>query len=180
MERRIRKAGAGDLKAIMDVIRAAKGIMRASGNREQWAGAYPGPDVIGDDIAKGSGHVVLDGGATVGYFAFIPSPEPTYARIYGGSWLDDGRPYHVLHRIASLPESRGVLGSILEFCSSTEGTLRIDTHRDNAIMQHLLERHGFTYCGVIHLADGAERLAYQRILPTSGGSVHTPGKVPGR
>lgn len=85
MERRIRKAGAGDLEAIMDVIVAAKGIMRASGNREQWAGAYPGPDVIGDDIAKGSGHVVLEGDATAGYFAFIPSPEPTYARIYGGS-----------------------------------------------------------------------------------------------
>ena len=39
-----------------------------------------------------------------------------------------------------------------------------DTHRDHRIMQHLLEKHGFTYCGVIYLASGDERLAYQRII----------------
>jgi len=40
--------------------------------------------------------------------------------------------------------------------------LRIDTHRDNKIMQHNLTKHGFSYCGVIYLASGDERLAYQR------------------
>ena len=31
-------------------------------------------------------------------------------------------------------------------------------------MQHLLSEHGFSYCGIIYLASGDERLAYQRII----------------
>ena len=30
-------------------------------------------------------------------------------------------------------------------------------------MQHLLEKHGFSYCGIIYLANGDPRLAYQRL-----------------
>jgi len=30
-------------------------------------------------------------------------------------------------------------------------------------MQRLLEKNGFVYCGIIFLADGSPRLAYQRI-----------------
>ena len=41
-----------------------------------------------------------------------------------------------------------------------------DTHRDNTIMQHLITKHGFTYCGIILLANGDERLAYQKIAST--------------
>ena len=44
------------------------------------------------------------------------------------------------------------------------GNLKIDTHRDNRIMQHLLDKNGFTYCGIIYLDDGTERLAYQKQL----------------
>jgi hypothetical protein len=30
-------------------------------------------------------------------------------------------------------------------------------------MQKCILRAGFTYCGIIHIADGSERLAYQRL-----------------
>ena len=30
------------------------------------------------------------------------------------------------------------------------------------IMQHNIAKHGFTYCGIIYLANGDERLAYQK------------------
>jgi hypothetical protein len=30
-----------------------------------------------------------------------------------------------------------------------------------AIMQHNISKHGFAYCGIIYLASGDERLAYQ-------------------
>lgn len=30
-------------------------------------------------------------------------------------------------------------------------------------MRHLLEKHGFHYCGIIHVANGDERLAFHKI-----------------
>ena len=37
----------------------------------------------------------------------------------------------------------------------------LDTHKDN-IMQYNIEKYGFTYCGIIYLASGDARLAYQK------------------
>ena len=63
-------------------------------------------------MEKDGGYVIEDGDKIVGYFAFLPSPEPTYARIYGGKWLDDMWPYHVVHRIASYPQAHGIFSSM--------------------------------------------------------------------
>ena len=41
--------------------------------------------------------------------------------------------------------------------------LRIDTHRDNLIMQHILPAAGFQKCGMIYLTDGSLRIAYERL-----------------
>jgi hypothetical protein len=114
-------------------------------------------------MEKAGGYVIEDEGRVAGYFAFLPSPEPTYARIYEGEWLDDVRPYHVVHRIASYPEVHGVFSSIMDFCFRHDSNIRIDTHRANTIMQHNVTKHGFSYCGIIYLASGDERLAYQRL-----------------
>ena len=159
----IRPATLADVPSFLEVTVAARSIMRASGNLNQWVDGYPPRDRIEADIACSGGFVVESEDFIAGYFAFLPSPEPTYATIYDGAWLDDIAPYHVIHRIASLPDVHGIFAAMLDYCSSREPNLRIDTHRDNLIMQHLLLKHGFTYCGIIYLASGAERLAYQRI-----------------
>ena len=148
---------------IMHVMNAAKKIMRSSGNVHQWNDGYPSEAVINADINKGGGYVIEDEGKIIGYFAFLPSPEPTYDKIYDGKWLDDERPYHVVHRIASYPDTHGIFSSIMDFCFSHDSNIRIDTHRDNTIMQHNILKHGFTYCGIIYLLSGDERLAYQRL-----------------
>ena len=31
-------------------------------------------------------------------------------------------------------------------------------------MQHLLEKNGFTPCGIIYVANGTPRIAYQRVI----------------
>ena len=151
------------MTAIMSVMAAAKQIMRQSGNMQQWGEGYPSEAVIRADMEKAGGYVIEDEGRVAGYFAFLPSPEPTYARIYEGEWLDDVRPYHVVHRIASYPEVHGVFSSIMDFCFRHDSNIRIDTHRANTIMQHNVTKHGFSYCGIIYLASGDERLAYQRL-----------------
>ena len=76
---------------------------------------------------------------------------------------DEVQSYHVVHRIASYPDVHGIFSNIMDSCSSRDTNIRIDTHRDNRIMQHNIEKHGFTYCGIIYLANGDERLAYQKL-----------------
>ncbi len=159
----IRKAVPGDMAAIMRVMEAARKIMRSSGNMNQWTNGYPSESIIYSDMEKGGGYVMEKAGEIVGYFAFLPSPEPTYARIYEGKWLDDNLPYHVVHRIASYPDVHGVFRKMMDFCFALDGNIRIDTHRDNIIMQHNLLKQGFRYCGIIYLESGDERLAYQRL-----------------
>ena len=47
------------------------------------------------------------------------------------------------------------------FCLGLCGNIRIDTHRDNRTMRHLIEKSGFARCGLIHVEDGSPRIAYQ-------------------
>ena len=153
-----------DEKSIMEIFAQARGIMRASGNMSQWGEGYPSLDGVSKDVAREGAFVVEDDGLIVAYFAFLPSPEPTYSKIYNGKWLNDTESYHVIHRIASYPDVHGIFSNVMDYCFSHESNVRIDTHRDNTIMQHNIERHGFTYCGIIYLASGDERLAYQRVV----------------
>ena len=163
MSRTIRKAIATDMDAIMQVMDAAKKIMRQSGNMSQWGDGYPSEAVITADMEKDGGFVIVEDGGIVGYFAFLPSPEPTYDKIYEGQWIDDETPYHVVHRIASLPSAHHIFSDIMDFCFMHDSNIRIDTHRDNTIMQHVIMKYGFTYCGIIYLLSGDERLAYQKM-----------------
>ena len=161
--RKVREIKPTDISEIMLVMEAAKRIMRQSGNMHQWGDGYPSETVIFSDMEKHGGFVIEDEGSIVAYFAFLPSPEPTYSEIYDGEWIDDTLPYHVIHRIASYPEVHGIFNTIMDFCFSHDANIRIDTHRDNLIMQHNILKHGFYYCGIILLANGDERLAYQRL-----------------
>ena len=137
--------------------------MHRSGNVNQWVNGYPSENVIAADIVRHGGFVAEEENRVVAYWAFLPAPEPTYAQIYEGAWLND-EPYYVIHRLASLPEVHGIFDSVMNWAFTRTGTLRIDTHRDNRIMQHNLEKHGFVCCGIIYLANGDERLAYQKTI----------------
>lgn len=161
--RKIRHATAADVGRVMAVLDAAKQVMRAAGNDRQWVNGYPTRDAVLTDIDNRGGMVVEDDGVVVAYFAFLPSPEPTYAIIYDGTWLDDALPYHVVHRIGAVPAARGIFASVMDYCFAHDPNIRVDTHRDNKIMQHLLAKHGFKYCGIIYLLNGDERLAYQKL-----------------
>ena len=86
--------------------------------------------------------------------------DPTYAEIYEGSWLEENRPYGVVHRIASLGQGAG--GFCLEWALAECGNIRIDTHEANLPMRSLLKKLGYTYCGMIYTHDGTPRLAYQK------------------
>jgi len=156
-----RKGRRDDLPVIMDLIDESREVMRANGNRNQWVEGYPAQSTIEQDIDLGHCIVGEEDSQLVTSFAFLPGPEPTYARIYEGKWLDDD-PYYVVHRLASRADRRGVFAAVMAYCREVTHNLRVDTHRDNTIMRHCLAKAGFTYCGIIYLTNGDERLAYQK------------------
>lgn len=160
----IKEANPDDAQVIMQLVDVARRTMHENGNPDQWPVGYPSSAVIDDDLQRGDCYIVCDtAGKVVGSFVFRQGPDPSYGHIYEGKWLDDSMPYYVIHRVTSLPAARGVFSAIVSYCIQHSDNLHIDTHRDNHIMRHLVEKYGFTYCGIIHLsrARGAERLAYQ-------------------
>ena len=58
------------------------------------------------------------------------------------------------------PSDMAEIMLVMDYCFSHDPNIRIDTHRDNRIMKHNIMKHGFTYCGIIYLTSGDERLAY--------------------
>ena len=163
----IRKATHDDIPALMRLFECAKGIMRASGNLHQWGVGYPSVEVVSGDIERGVCYVATDGvdGEIEATMAFIPGPDPTYSYIEG-SWPDE-RPYYAIHRIATAAPGRNVAKALFDWAFEHIAELgyeviRIDTHRDNCIMKHILTKYGFTMCGVIYLENGDPRDAYHR------------------
>ena len=71
--------------------------------------------------------------------------------------------YGTIHAVASDGQIHGLLSQIVAYCEQTTKHLRIDTHHDNAIMQHVILKNGFTRCGIIHIASGAERIAFEKV-----------------
>lgn len=157
----IRNAKREDLAAIMEIYEGARRYMRENGNREQWAGGYPPQALIERDIAEGICYVCTEGCELLGVFCYFYGEDPTYLEIEDGAWLND-RPYGVIHRIASATHRKGVASACFDWAFAKCGNLKIDTHRDNIPMQRSLAKNGFARCGIIHLANGDPRIAYQK------------------
>ena len=159
----IRKAAEGDLPRMMEIYAVARRFMAAHGNPNQWGPTnWPPEERIRADIAEGSSYVCVRQNRVVGAFYFRQGEEiePTYQRIENGAWKEAG-PYGVIHRLAGDGVHRGIFEQCMEFCRENAPDLRADTHADNRTMQHLLEKHGFVYCGIVNPPDGGERMAYQ-------------------
>lgn len=153
----------GEVPLIMPLIDHSRSIMRATGNKAQWDG-YPGPDLIGSDISKGIGHVIEQQGCVVGYFALLQEPEPTYAVITGGLWLDDTTPYNTLHRLACAPGVQGIARCAFDYAEGQCASVRVDTHLCNTIMLHIIQSRHYTRCGVVYMNDGSPREAFQKMM----------------
>lgn len=157
----IRKTTLADLEQVDDLYEHAKRFMAEHGNPGQWGPEYPTREIVKSDIAEGIGYVGVEDGKIVAAFVFFVGDEPTY-QVIDGAWLDD-RPYGVIHRLASNGTIKGVGSACIDWAIHQCGNMRIDTHENNTIMRNLLQKKGFQYCGVVWMADGTPRFAYQRL-----------------
>jgi len=167
VKRTIRHSKPDDISTLLYLIDCGRKKMRAIGNNDQWTNGDPRREILEEDIRKGNSYLMEEGGNPIATFAFVPGPDVTYAQIYEGNWLDDELPYYVIHRMASIPDAHGIMKDALDYCFQHTNNIRIDTHRQNSAMRGVIEKHGFQYCGIIYLLDGAERLAFQKIINDS-------------
>lgn len=158
---KIRKASITELEQIMKLYERARTFMAENGNPTQWGNSYPSRSLIEQDIESGNLFVCENRGRTIAVFYYKEGPDPTYLNIRNGKWLND-QTYGVVHRITSDGSIKGTAGFCIDWAFEQCGNLKIDTHRNNHIMQHLLEKHGFQYCGIILTDNGSERMAYQK------------------
>lgn len=158
----IRPTKRNDLETLQHIYDEARQFMRLHGNHAQWVNGYPSDDLLKEDIQKGISYVCEEEGMIVGTFALIIGKDPTYTQIYDGNWLNE-EPYGVVHRLGALTSVKGVGTFCMDWCYQKMPNIRVDTHKDNVPMQQLLVKLGYQECGVIYVADGTPRAAFQKV-----------------
>ena len=159
MNYRVRDALPSDLPRIEDIYAYARDFMEKTGNPNQWGKTNPPHEWLVEDIRQKLLHVIEDDNGIHGVFYFYIGEDPTYGEIEDGAWKSEAV-YGTIHRIAS-DGSGGILRTAVEFCSGLINNIRIDTHHDNVVMQKAVAKLGFTRSGIIHLANGSPRIAYE-------------------
>lgn len=169
----VRPGVASDASAIYAVISGARSFL-ASQHIDQWQGSYPDTAAVASDIAAGTNRVLTVNGAVVGTASLITGPDPFYKFIEGKGWQNpDSSDYYVIHRFAIGDSGRGkhlarvFMSNLLsELYARGARDVRIDTHPDNHIMQHVVTSNGFQAVGTVYLDEPVpERLAYQLLMP---------------
>lgn len=158
----VRKATIRDLLTIEDIYAYARQFMSDHGNPDQWGKSYPPQEQLLADIAESLLYVITEEDTIHGVFYFSLREDPTYAEIFEGSWRSKD-PYGTIHRIAG-DGSGGIVKCAVDFSQQIISHLRIDTHRDNLVMQRVLVKQGFEQRGIIYLEDGSARIAYDKLI----------------
>lgn len=167
---KFRKTEEKDIPVVMEIINEAKEYFK-NNNIDQWQNGYPNEESIKGDIIEGENYVLCDDEEKIiATCAISFRGEKNYLVIEEGNWLKDTE-YAVIHRVAvkNTVKGKGISNIFVkeaEKMCHEKGieSIRIDTHKDNKSMQKLILKNGFVYCGIIYVADGSKRLAYEKIL----------------
>ena len=161
-----RGAVRGDLPQILQIYAHAREAMAASGNPTQWGDNFPPQELLEEDIDSNRLFVYVLNGQLLGVFAFI---------LGGGPHLSGDRGRCMAERCPALwhHPSAGLLrqeqGGGFSGHRVVSGALpepagghpcRQPDHAASA------GKNGFTRCGIIHVADGTPRIAYQKLALT--------------
>lgn len=163
----LRKALPQELAVCLDILSSGREFQRAQGF-VQWADGYPDSATVEKDLLSGDGWFLCVDGVPAGYFYLGFEGDPSYPLIRG-AWHYEGA-YAVVHRIAisSAFRGMGLTGETFrligeEARSRGVDILRIDTLEANLRMRHVLEKHGFAYCGTV-IQSGGDRMAFDKKL----------------
>lgn len=154
MEIKLRLVEKSDVDLGMKIIDDARDFLKEQGI-DQWQDGYPHVCDIENDISQSKAYFVVCDDEILGYICIDFDGEKAYEKIEG-KWSYD-EPYVVVHRMAFLKKSRGknlsgkVFDLVEKICADRKVYyFRIDTSNENEIMQKLLKRKNFAYCGTIY------------------------------
>ncbi len=158
-------AKTGDIPKCCEIIKTAKDFQKEQGF-VQWTDDYPNESTIIEDIQTSRGYVITKNNDIAAYMCVDFSGEPAYENI-DGKWNTE-LPYVVIHRMAFSEKYRNkglsskAFNLIENLCISKNiKSIRVDTDFKNKRMQHILEKCGFSKCGIIEF-QGDSRLAYDK------------------
>jgi RimJ/RimL family protein N-acetyltransferase len=164
-----RKITIEDIDQVMEIIEQGKVYLKSTGV-DQWQNGYPNEAVIKEDLANGYGYVLECEDKIVGTVALSFDGEPYYDYIRDGKWMTKGD-FLVIHRLAVSRTVRGtdIASEIIrqsEQLCALRGirSIKIDTHKDNVVMQNFVKKNGFEYCGIVILGSEGERLAFEKLV----------------
>lgn len=162
-----RTAAESDADAVSGIYDYAREGFRISGI-PQWQEGIPNKETFLEDVRYSSSFVIEYEGKIAATAQFILY-EPVYDKLYEGTW--EGKSYVAVHRVAVAGDYRrmGLAGRLLMEAEKYAVSLgreavRIDTHEKNSKMRSMLEKNGFTKRGVVYLADGSPRFAYEKLI----------------
>ncbi|MDR0299975.1 MAG: GNAT family N-acetyltransferase [Streptococcaceae bacterium] len=161
----LRKAEFSDLSAIMPIIVEAKKFLSGF-DTDQWQRDYPAQSDIERFIENKTGHILIVNDEVAAFGALITGEDKAYTAITDGRWSNDKFDYVAVHCLAFSDKYRGQglsrqMFSNIFSLENAQGyrDFRVDTHPANKIMQHVFEREGFIYRGMVQY-EGPRR-AYQ-------------------
>ncbi|GEO75305.1 acetyltransferase [Levilactobacillus namurensis DSM 19117] len=154
----LRKAKPDELELVLDIIEDGKKQLADAGI-DQWQNDYPNRETIMDDINAGRAVIYnSDDHETLGVASVVQAPDHSYDTLDGG-WLVNTDHYVAVHRVAIFSHHQGkgyaskLFQDLFAYIAKNHPesqSIRIDTHQDNAKMQHLIVKNGFTKVGAIN------------------------------
>lgn len=149
----VRQATAGDIAAVMKLVRRVVPLMRERGNF-QWDENYPNAAVFARDVEMGQLWLAQIDGQMAGVAAITTDQDPEYAQA---GW-DAAELAVVVHRLAVDPAFRGqgVAVALMRQAETVAAernikVLRADTNTQNGPTQKLLPKLGYVQAGEIAL-----------------------------
>lgn len=166
----IRLIEKNDIERLLEIKEQAVLFMKKSNQYVQWNDSYPCRDTYISDLEKKIGYVLVNQSQVEGYFSLSFGVDESYEIVYEGEFKTQ-KPYGVIHRLMVSDKLRGknisefLIEAAFDICRENGiSSIRIDTHKDNIPMTKAIISMDFDYAAIIKVADGTERMAYERKL----------------
>lgn len=179
---KLTRAHISDLDRIIEILADGRDQLAEKGV-DQWQGEYPSRAHVKYDIEHGFAFLAeSDDQQTIGALSIVAAPDHAYDDMQG-KWLTNTNSYLVIHRVAIHSDHGGhgyatqLFEKIIQEVEVNHpeiDSLRIDTHKNNSAMQHVITKTGFEKVGELTGVYGPtdECFVYEKVFNRSALANH--------